>query len=325
MSRAAISEEDSIKYPHLVAQFHPVSPKPRAPPKSEVDAPPIPLALPLLLEAERKSQQDQDRGSESPSEKEDNTLFSAPLKQARTSSPQWPGKLHLVSSSTTTTQQSSSVAEAAADRDEHSQRPRRSMVKTKIKDLLTSTGRKISGGMHPLEGSIKTDSSSVHVREMGSGTEGVDFIDGKKVPQLQAAPSELKKLYTTDGRRPARQMWGSLADQGHTGTSSSKVMPRQATFGQQLRQAGEQRSGSPVKANPSTPSRGRTRGGQSPGGRPYSVDHRFTLSPSRSNSRGSRGSLTFNIKARVSPGRGLGKKDDTELFVTANIESDDSD
>lgn len=108
-----------------------------------------------------------------------------------------------------------------------------------------------------------------------------------------------------------------------SGTASVQAPTRKSPSKQHTAIPVTKRSLSPVKQNPVTPSRGR-KGAGSPGGRPFTLDHRFALSPSRSNSIGSRGSLTFNIKARVSPGRGHGK-DDTELFVTANIESDNSD
>lgn len=106
--------------------------------------------------------------------------------------------------------------------------------------------------------------------------------------------------------------------------ASGRDISRSSTFNREFAIPHERKVGSPTKPAPTTPVRGRARETHSPGGRPYAIDQRFALSPSRSNSRGSRGSLTFNIKARVSPGRGF-RKDDTELFVTANIESDHSD
>lgn len=325
MSRAVISEEDNVRSPHFVTRFHPVSPKAQSPVKSKPSTPPIPLALPQLLDAEKQANQEAPvEPIKSVEQKVEPTPVSSPLKHARSTSSQWPEKLHLVSSSTTTVQQSPSIAEPAVH-DEHYQKPRRSVVKTKIRDLLTSTGRKVSGNTIASAKPTESDASSIQVSEMRGSVSDLDAIGPQHLPHLQGRPDELKQLYSTDGGQSSNHAPGKLSDNGEIGTSSSKVMSRKPTFDHKFSIPIEKRSSSPVKPAPATPVRGRTRGTSSPGGRPYSVDHRFALSPSRSNSRGSRGSLTFNIKARVSPGRGFGKKDDTELFVTANIESDGSD
>lgn len=313
------------KSPHLHTRFHPVSPRARSPIGSKPATPPIPLALPQLLDAKQQPKQEAPVESINlPEEKKDPTPVASPSTRRRSTSSQWPGKLQLVSSSTTTVQQSSSNAEPATH-DEHYQKPRRSVVKSKIKDLLVSTGRKVSGNSVALENPARPDASSVQASEIKESVSDLDPIDQKHLPHLQARPDELEQVSSTDGRQSSTRASRKYSNNGEVGTSSSKVVSRKPTFDHKFAFPVEKRSSSPVKPVPTTPVRGRTRGTSSPGGRPYTVDHRFALSPSRSNSRGSRGSLTFNIKARVSPGRGLGKKDDTELFVTADIESDGSD
>lgn len=326
MSRAAVSEEYIDKCSHLVTRFHPVSPKAQSPDRSKTTTPPIPLALPQLLDAEKHiTQETHAKPATSKDEDEENvTLHPAAQESARSASSQWPRKLQLVSSSTTTVEQSSSTAEAA-DRDEHNRKQSRNVVKSKIKDLLTSTERKTSGNTIELDYPSKPDAFSVQVKEMRGSVSDLDVMDPQHLPHLQAHSEELRQLYSTDGGQSLSQASKSATNKDETGTSSSKMLSRKPTFDHKFSFASDKRASSPVKTTPTTPVRGRTRGTHSPSGRPYSVDHRFALSPSRSNSRGSRGSLTFNIKARVSPGRKLGKKDDTELFVTANIESDDSD
>lgn len=328
MSRAAIEEENPIRCPHFVTRFHPVSPDAHNPVRSPIMSqvtPPILLALPQFLDVEKQAMKDTSTVIDDTEENKGTSMeFPSPPTYTRPASSHWPEKLHLVSSSTTTVQQSPSIAKAT-DHDEHKPRQNSTVVKDKIKDLLTSAERNPSSSKAESSQTFRNEVPSVQVREMRASVSDAESIDLQYLPHLQARPDELKQLYTTDGGQSYNQPVGSATNADRTGTSSSKMLSRKPTFDRKFSLPKEKRAASPVKTGSSTPVRGRTRDDRSPGGRPYSVDHRFALSPSRSNSRGSRGSLTFNIKARVSPGRKSGKKDDTELFVTASIESDGSD
>ncbi|KAK5953360.1 hypothetical protein OHC33_005304 [Knufia fluminis] len=311
MSRGTIAEHDTSKSSPHVAQFHSVPPEQtnEAPPKPAT--PPIPLALPQFVDAEKRQQEArlEEEAATGPTE-EDSQPASDLEPFQQTTSTEWPGSLRLkeVGVGTPTVQETPSFAQAA-EHDEHHQKPRPSVVRTTIKDLLSATRRRVSGKNAQVQSPAagKDDSALVRESELRASIADLESIDAHHLPPLQVSPDEVAKIQSTDGTN-----------------SLGKAPSRSSTFSRKFAAPPEQKSRSPVKPTPTTPVRGRPRETHSPGGRPYAVDQRFALSPSRSNSRGSRGSLTFNIKARVSPGRGRGK-DDTELFVTANIESDGSD
>ncbi|KAK5071780.1 hypothetical protein LTR51_006261 [Lithohypha guttulata] len=272
--------------------------------------PPIALALPRLIEAERRQEQAKLLNPEVEASTIDNDRVDLPLESARSFSTaiEWPGRLPMtdVGPSNPTVRQSVSYAEAAKH-DEHHVKPRSSVVKTTIRDLLSATKRRVSGKSASTTKEDKVAQPIIWESEIVQSAGDLQDMTLRDVnvhlPHLQATPDEVKELQSLDG------------------TDSNKAVE---PFAHKFDVPSKTSSLSPIKPTPFTPVRGRPREAHSPGGRPYAIDHRFNLSPSRSNSRGSRGSVTFNIKARVSPGRGLGK-DDTELFVTANIESDHSD
>ena len=341
MTRSEIPEADSGKSSPYTAKFHPVpatsasEPRIREPPESTappvpirpVPAPPIPLALPQLLDAEKKEKQARLLEEEVLAPvTEENTpdleeVASVPSMPSPTT--EWPGRLQVadVGASKPSTRQSTSFAEAAAQ-DEHYSKPRPSVVKTTIRDLLTATKRKVSG--KSAKSKDRDGEPLVQESEVRQSVDDLKEMDSKaaggRLPSLQATPDEVAKIASTDGKCLPVCAKHRSDKSSDSGTASSMTVE---SFDQKFETPAEQPSTSPVKMTTATPLRGRLREA-SPGGRPYTIDQKFKLSPARSGSRGSRGSLTFNIKARVSPGRGMGK-DDTELFVTANIESDESD
>lgn len=163
------------------------------------------------------------------------------------------------------------------------------------------------------------------IRSITLSDRGSDAAGSQSIGTGLSRSSTFSRRSPVSPEQKVRSLTFSSQDLDATSTNASgKETSRSSTFSREFATPSEQKVPSPVKPAPTTPVRGRAKEAHSPGGRPYAIDQRFALSPSRSNSRGSRGSLTFNIKARVSPGRGL-RKDDTELFVTANIESDHSD
>lgn len=329
MTRSSLSD-DTPSQGSPYAKFHHVTPassKAEEPPKTA--APPIPLALPQLLDAEKREQQRLlDQVIELPKTDEVRSVLELDTTPIA-AKPEWPGRLHLadVGSSSPTVRESTSFAEAAVH-DEHHSRPRPSVVRTTIRDLLSATRRRVSGKGTPKDTQNKdpNEKPTVQESEIRGSVADLDLADlDIRLPYLQAPPGEEVKIRSMDGKCfsvCARD----FSDKGFdsSGEESNKPISRRSTLKHKLEAPQEKQSISPVKQISVTPTRGRDRVDQSPAGRPYSIDQRFNLSPSRSDSRGSRGSLTFNIKARVSPGRGIGK-DDTELFVTANIESDHSD
>ncbi|KAK5085127.1 hypothetical protein LTR70_008081 [Exophiala xenobiotica] len=470
MSQGTVSARGTPKSASHIAHFRPMSPRRSSPERlgeeqSTSAIPPIPLALPQLLEAEKRQQQarfqeelapslpqsaatehqeqearrrdhlasappelvdvkeeqqdailqeevalipcrspDSTKGQRlarlpenvtPPSEAKESRRASSTDSNPRPISGEWPGQLRLrdVGVGTPTVQETPSVAQAA-EHDEHHQKPRPSVIRTTIMDLLSATRRKVSGkGSQPQPPTNAKDKDAlVKESELRGSIADVENIDARHLPPLQATPDEVANIQSTDdldtagtnsiskapsrsstsSRRPVgppeRKIRGmTLSDRDSdtagsqsigTGPSrsstfsrklpvppgkrvhsltfsgqdldatstnaSGKEASRSSTFSHELATPSEQKVRSPVKPAQTTPVRGRARETHSPGGRPFAIDQRFALSSSRSNSRGSRGSLTFNIKARVSPGRGL-RKDDTELFVTANIESDHSD
>lgn len=329
MTRSSVSD-DSYSYGSPQTKFHHVTPTSKAEDLPKTATPPIPLALPQLLDAERRQQQKLlDQVVELPKTEEVKSILELETTPKNTPT-EWPGRLHLadVGSSVPTVRQSTSFAQAAVH-DEHYAKPRPSVVKTTIRDLLSATRRRVSGKGTPKDASAVKEAlakSTVNESELRSSVAELDFQDfDKHLPHLQASPDEEVKIRSMDGKCLsicARD--SSDKGLGSSGEDSNKPISRRSSLKHKLEAPPEKRSTSPVKQIIATPTRGRERLDQSPGGRPYSIDQRFNLSPARSDSRGSRGSLTFNIKARVSPGRGIGR-DDTELFVTANIESDHSD
>ena len=334
MSRGTISKHDTPKTSPRVAHFHHVSPGQESKETMKSGTPLIPLALPQLLDAEKKQRQARLQEQVLSVLNDEESKPEAELDSTqRAASSEWPGHLRLkeVGAGTPTVQETPSVAQAA-DHDEHHQKSRPSVVRATIKDLLVATRRRVSGKSTQVQTPAQDKDDGGHVRESelrGSITD-LESMDAQHLSSLQPNADEVAQILSTDGTCMSKHM-ASLAsdisdkDFAATGTNSiGKAPSRSSTFSRKFVAPPEQKARSPVKAAPTTPVRGRTRKTHSPGGRPYAVDQRIALSPSRSNSRGSRGSLTFNIKARVSPGRGLGK-DDTELFVTANVESDGSD
>lgn len=327
MSRSSFSE-DTASQGSPYAKFHHVTPASRSEEPEKAATPPIPLALPQLLDAEKKEQQKLlDRVVELPRTEEVKSILGLDTTPITTKS-EWPGRLHLadVGSSAPTVRQSTSFAQAAGH-DEHYARPRPSVVKTTIRDLLSATKRRVPGkgtfkDVSAREPAMKSEVEESEIRSSVADLEPQD-VD-KHLPHLQAPPEEEVKIRSMDGKCLSVCAKDFSDKELDASGEESKPLSRRAALKHKIEAPSEKRSTSPVKHIAATPTRGRERVDQSPGGRPFSIDHRFNLSPSRSDSRGSHGSLTFNIKARVSPGRSNGK-DDTELFVTANIESDHSD
>lgn len=328
MSRESLVESDPPKTSPCTAKFHPVPPPSRDErPKSAT--PPIALALPRLIEAERRQEQAKLLNPEVEASTIDNDRVDLPLESARSFSTaiEWPGRLPMtdVGPSNPTVRQSVSYAKAAKH-DEHHVKPRSSVVKTTIRDLLSATKRRVSGKSASTTKEDKVAQPIIReseiVQSAGDLQDMTIRVVNVHLPHLQATPDEVKELQSLDGKCISVN-FEDVADEAFVslGTDSNKAVE---PFAHKFDVPSKTSSLSPINPTPSTPVRGRPREAHSPGGRPYAIDHRFNLSPSRSNSHGSRGSLTFNIKARVSPGRGL-RKDDTELFVTANIESDHSD
>lgn len=347
MSRSSIAESDTPKSSLHTARFHPVPPPPPSVDERPRSAePPIPLALPQIVDAERKQKQAREallnQEIEVPVNEDGKPDLDLDSTPTATPAFEWLGRLKFneVGSSMPTVRQSTSFAEASAH-DEHYSRSRPSVVKTTIRDLLSATKRKVSGKGTPASKDDKSHKSTVSESEITQSVSDLQEMDLKDIdihlPQLQATPEEVRRIHSTDGKcmsicakdgpdeaSVASGIDSFKAEDIDSAAVSYKSAKSAEPFVHKFEVPSSRHSASPVKPAQSSPVRGRLREEQSPGGRPYTIDHRFNLSPARSNSRGSRGSLTFNIRARVSPGRGLGK-DDTELFVTANIESDHSD
>lgn len=296
-----------------------------------ITAPPIPLALPQLLDAERKQKQERSLGmsqSPPPQEAPKRHVITDPVR--RSNSAGWPGRLHVRGFADTPTTQETPSNASAAEHDEYQSKPRPSAVKNTIRGLLTTARQRGSSSKGMPQVEEKPEELLVKESEIRSSVADIDAIDVHHLPALQASPDQITKISSTDGTCfSCLTAETSLTQACRAIGTDCKTISRRSTltkdFAPPAERVPSQSPTKPGKSGPSTPVRGRPRSTRSPGGRPYSLDQRFALSPSRSKSRGSRGSLTFNIKARVSPGRGLGKRDDTELFVTANIESDESD
>lgn len=347
MSRSSIAESETLKTSPYVARFHPVPPSPPVGDERPKSAePPIPLALPQIIDAERKQKQARDalldQEIEVPVTEEGKPDLDLDLTPAATPVFEWPGRLKLneVGSSMPTVRQSTSFAEAPGHDDRYT-RPRPSVVKTTIRDLLTATKRRVSGKGTPANSAQRSQKLNVSESEISQSTSDLQEMDLKDIdvhlPQVQATPDEVRQIHSIDGKcmsmcakdGPDEASVASGIDSYKPEDLDSAAVSYNSAksaepFVHKFEAPSPTKTASPIKPVQTSPSRGRLREEQSPGGRPFAIDHRFNLSPARSDSRGSRGSLTFNIKARVSPGRGIGK-DDTELFVTANIESDHSD
>lgn len=176
---------------------------------------------------------------------------------------------------------------------------------------------------------IEKDIAPMTRHDSGDNAVDVKSVVIEDLPDSEAATTESNAIPANDGTSPdlaASHMNLTCSD---SGAAESKITTKASTFREKLKAPAERKppnTESPIKAIVATPPRGRPRHhNSSPNGRPLSVDQHFTLSPSHSGTHGSRGILTFNIKARISPGRGVGSRDDTELFVTADVESDGSD
>ena len=324
MSRSSQSEDEpEQRYPY--AKFHNVTPVSRSEHTTKPITPPIPLALPQLLDAEKREQLKLvDRLVElSPSEEIEPMTATKIMHFPATT--EWPGHLRIVDvgQGHPTVRESSSFAEAA-QADEHQIKQRPSIVKSTIRDLLSATKRRVSGKSARKDGSMKENAIGEQAYKPKFHEADSTQVDTQESTE-QPVPKAETHIGSLDGKLSsfnANDLPTKILDS--LGEDATQALTRKSSLKPRLIAPSETRSISPKKQAPLTPIRGRNRLDHSPGGRPLALDQRFNLSPSRSNSRGSRGSLTFNIKARVSPGRGNGK-DDTELFVTANIESDHSD
>lgn len=120
----------------------------------------------------------------------------------RASSGEWPSQLRLrdVGVGTPTVQETPSFAQAA-ERDEHQQKPRPSVVRTTIKDLLSATRRKVSGkssqAQPPTDG--KDKAALVRESELRGSIADLENIDAQHLPPLQATPDEVANIQSTDG------------------------------------------------------------------------------------------------------------------------------
>lgn len=329
MSRGEVLEDIPSQVSANTSYVSQSSPKPQFQDKSGIPTPPIPLALPQLLEAEKRQGANNRPEQSNLEERAQSSIVETRAKEL--ASPEWPGQLKLRDfTDTPTTQETPSNAEPA-DHDEHHTKPRPSLVKNTIRGLLNATKQRVSSKTIIPQPEKKSEDFAVQESELRQSIADLPSIDSQHLPELQAAPDQIGRILSTDGKCSSSHIDRISLTQVRcaTGTGFSKVISRRPTLVSKAEHSIERGPPrSPIKAQkigPTTPIRGRTHSTHSSGGRPYSLDQKFALSPSRSKSRGSCGSFTFNIKARVSPGRGLGKRDDTELFVTANIEPDDSD
>jgi len=304
--------------------------------QSRTATPPIALALPQLLDAEKKQKEQEQteclvqEPQLSPQQEITQARDARNLGRPSASSG-WPGRLHPRNFSDTPTTQESRSNASAAENDEHHFKSRPSVVRSTIKGLLTATRRRASSSKGTSQTDKNLEEPLVKESEIKQSVANLGAIDAQHLPQLQASPEQIINISGIDGTcfscftdtKSLTQVPCALGTDG-------QAMSRKSTLTKKFVQPAEPGpSKNPAqsmissKSGPNTPVRGRCRSAHSPGGRRYSLDQRSALSPSRSNSPGSRSSLTFNIRARVSPGRGLGKNDDTELFVTANVGSDE--
>ena len=277
MSQGTISAHGTPKSASHIAHFRPMSPGRSSPERlgeeqSTSAIPPIPLALPQLLEAEKRQQQarfqeelapslpqsaatehqeqearlrdhlasappelvdvkeeqqdamlqeevalipcpspDSTKGQRlarlpenvtPPSEMKASWRASSTDSIPRPVSGEWPGQLRLrdVGVGTPTVQETPSFAEAA-ERDEHHQKPRPSVIRTTIMDLLSATRRKVSGKgsqpQPPING--KDKDALVKESELRGSIADLENIDPRHLPPLQATPDKVANIQSTDG------------------------------------------------------------------------------------------------------------------------------
>lgn len=203
MSRRTISEQDTPKSSPNIARFHPVSPERKSEEPPKLATPPIPLALPQLLDAEKRQQQArlQEEATLAPKDDGTNTLPDLdPVRRA--SSIELPGCLSLkeVGAGTPTVQETPSFVQPA-EYDEHHQKPRPSVVRTTIKDILSATKRRVSGkSTQALTPAIdKDDGALVRESELRGSILDLESMDARHLPPLQATPEEVAKVQSIDG------------------------------------------------------------------------------------------------------------------------------
>lgn len=223
MSSGTTPPHSTSKSGSHTAHFRPASPRQQSPKqlmsgeRSTPATPPISLALPQLLEAEKAHEQARlPENVTPPSKTEESQRPSVTDPEpepepepdpdldlvSRASTADWLGQLGIkeVGVGTPTVQETPSFAQAA-EKDEHYQKPRPSVIKTTIRDLLTATRRRVSGRNSQAQPPPDDRDNDLLVREskLRGSIADLETVDAQHLPPLQATPDEVANILSSDG------------------------------------------------------------------------------------------------------------------------------
>ena len=203
MSRSTIEEQDSPATSPQLSKLYPIDRY--QPAREEISHPvkgPIPLALPQLLDAERIHSRDVSTDKIVDTEEQAITRKGSLYKPA--SIDQWPGHLRFIDPGTSTpTIEQTSVTAHTAEHDEHHTKPRASIVKSTIRDLLSATKRRVSGKASQNKAAVEVEAPLVTVHDAKASIVDHGTIESSSLPQVQPMTTQEPVIGTNDGKSPS--------------------------------------------------------------------------------------------------------------------------
>lgn len=199
MSRSTIEEQDTpstspqFSKTYRIDRYHPGKEEILHPVKG-----PIPLALPQLLDAERGHSRNVSAAETSM--KNDKTPDFDEHQSKPSHVEEWPGHLRFADPGTSqpTTEQVSVTAHTA-EHDEHHTKPRASVVRSTIRDLLSATKRRVSGKSSQNK-PVTDEAQLVTVGDAEASIIDLDSVEASQLPELKPNIAQDNSILSGDGK-----------------------------------------------------------------------------------------------------------------------------